>query len=528
MTERAATWRLYAAITGLAVLAFLALRDFAGDRRQALAAGPAGGSAPVDPLVANGPIFVDWPKPSLAIAFTGELDGYLEPCGCAGLENQLGGLKRRHSFFKQLEADGWPLVKLDLGGLVKRSGPQSEIKYRVAVESLAELGYQAIGLGPHDLRLGADPLAFALGNFPAGQSPIVAANVGVYGLAESVDMGMTRRYRVIEAGGKRIGVTAVLGARHASLAKNTSDIGYLPPIEALATVAPQLARERCDVQVLLVHGDPAEATALSKQFPQFQIVASAGGAEEPPKQPAIVAGSGAVLMEAGHKGMYVTVLAFFDDPDPAKRNRYQRVPLDTRFPESPAMQARLVAYQKELETMTLGGLGLTGVAHPDGEFAGSDACADCHSAAWAVFEKSPHYHATETLEQLDPPRQFDPECLSCHVTGWNPQEYFPYLTGYLSHEVTPLMERNGCENCHGPGAEHVKAENGETDVTDAQKESLRAALRMKIVANEGNKEGQEFASGTVVKNCMLCHDLDNSPDFDFQKYWPEVEHHGVD
>lgn len=178
--------------------------------------------------------------------------------------------------------------------------------------------------------------------------------------------------------------------------------------------------------------------------------------------------------------------------------------------------------------MTLGGLGLTGVAHPDGEFAGSDACADCHSAAWAVFEKSPHYHATETLEQLDPPRQFDPECLSCHVTGWNPQEYFPYLTGYLSHEVTPLMERNGCENCHGPGAEHVKAENGETDVTDAQKESLRAALRMKIVANEGNKEGQEFASGTVVKNCMLCHDLDNSPDFDFQKYWPEVEHHGVD
>ena len=38
----------------------------------------------------------------------------------AGLENQLGGLKRRHTLIKQLEADGWPLVRLDLGGLTKR------------------------------------------------------------------------------------------------------------------------------------------------------------------------------------------------------------------------------------------------------------------------------------------------------------------------------------------------------------------------------------------------------------------------
>ena len=47
-----------------------------------------------------------------------------------------------------------------------------------------------------------------------------------------------------------------------------------------------------------------------------------------------------------------------------------------------------------------------------------------------MFEKTPHYHATDTLVKLDPPRHFDPECLSCHVTGWNPQEYFPYKSGY--------------------------------------------------------------------------------------------------
>ncbi|HEX6962559.1 MAG TPA: hypothetical protein VF175_11875, partial [Lacipirellula sp.] len=29
----------------------------------------------VDPIKANGPIFVDWPKPDLAIMISGELDG---------------------------------------------------------------------------------------------------------------------------------------------------------------------------------------------------------------------------------------------------------------------------------------------------------------------------------------------------------------------------------------------------------------------------------------------------------------------
>ena len=28
----------------------------------------------------------------------------------------------------------------------------------------------------------------------------------------------------------------------------------------------------------------------------------------------------------------------------------------------------------------------------------------------------------------------------------------------------------------------------------------------------------------VINNCLECHDLDNSPKFDFDEYWPEVEH----
>ena len=26
------------------------------------------------------------------------------------------------------------------------------------------------------------------------------------------------------------------------------------------------------------------------------------------------------------------------------------------------------------------------------------------------------------------------------------------------------------------------------------------------------------------QHCMNCHDIDNSPDFDFETYWPKIEH----
>jgi hypothetical protein len=118
--------------------------------------------------------------------------------------------------------------------------------------------------------------------------------------------------------------------------------------------------------------------------------------------------------------------------------------------------------------------------------------------------------------------------LSCHATGWEPQKYFPFVSGFVGLKETPDLVGNGCENCHGPAADHVAAENGETEADDAELERLRAALRLKITPNEGNVGDQVWKEGGVVDMCMKCHDLDNSPDFDFQKYWPKVKHEGKD
>src|SRR5262245_22260020 len=74
-------------------------------------------------------LFAGWPKkPSVVLFVTGQQLGYIEPCGCTGLENQKGGLARRQSFMKQLtDQRGWPVVALDVGSQVKRFGKQQEV-----------------------------------------------------------------------------------------------------------------------------------------------------------------------------------------------------------------------------------------------------------------------------------------------------------------------------------------------------------------------------------------------------------------
>lgn len=497
-----------------------------------------------DPVEANEEVFVGWPKPDVAIVFTGEQVGYLEPCGCAGLENQKGGLKRRHTMIRTLrEKWGWPLVLLDAGEQVRYFGKQADIKHRHTVEALIQMGYDAVGLGVMDLR--TDLLGLAI-NLPEDENPLTSANVGVL----DFDSGFTKRWRVVEAGGAngaapvRIGVTQVLGEKARSEVGPSDDLMIVPAEDALAELVPQIDAAGCDQNVLLVYGDRAEAEALAKQFDVFDWVVAARGSDEPRRQldeasriPGAKRGGGPLLIEVGHKGMYAVVVGLYRKPNAAAaapgsgwEARYQKVPLDHRWADSAAMHKRLVRYQDELQQLGWQGLGLKPTPHPtERDFAGSAACADCHTAAWEVFQQTPHFHTTETLVALSPARHYDPECIACHAVGWEPQKYFPFASGWKSYRETPEMFGQGCENCHGPAARHTAAENGDIDLDDAEIESLRAALHLEIQPNEGNMPDQVMNDSTrVVNNCLGCHDLDNSPDFDFQKYWEEVKHEGVD
>ncbi len=463
------------------------------------------------------PLFQNWPKPKVALVLTGSQDGYIEPCGCSGKENQKGGLSRRDSFLKSLLDQQWPIVPFDVGGIVKRFGKQSELKYQAMVDGLKTMGYKAIGFGPGDLRLSAAEVVAIVAPVGDQPTPFVSANVGLFEFNDSI----VPSFQIIEAGGKKIGVTSIVGDEYRR-SVNDRDIQFKPAEKAIVEVLPKLQAAKCDLLVLLSHASRAESESLAKKFPQFAVVVSAGGADEPPAEAAIVPGTKTQLIEVGHKGMYAIVLGLYDDPS---QTRYQRVPLDARFVDSKRMIQIMAAYQDQLKQLGLEGLGLKPAKHVSGEtFVGSQVCGDCHTKAYAIWKDTPHAHALDTLANLDPSRQFDPECLSCHVTGWEPQKYFPFIGGYLNAGKTPLLAGNGCENCHGPGSAHVGAETGEMKASEADIERFRDEMRLSLATQEGRRK--------AIDNCLQCHDIDNSIGFKngdaFDEYWQKVKHSGKD
>lgn len=462
--------------------------------------------------------FPGWGIPQLAIVITGEQNGYMEPCGCAGLENMKGGIGRRHDMLQQLTAKGWPVTAVDVGGLVRRFGKQAELQFDSSAQALRTMGYQAVGLGADDLRLSTGEVAVAAAPEGKEKSIFVAANADVYGLVP--------KWRIFKAGGLTLGVVAVLGDE-AKNKVNNGDVNFTHAADEIAAALPQLTG--CDHRILLSHASVNESKELAKKFPAFDIVVTGGTHGDPPHLLRNVEGralsnidgrpspdaEGQIFVETGDKGMFAIVLGFYPGQ---KLPHYQRVALDKRYTVTPEMKQIMADLQKKYETLGWEGLGVKPRPHgratdkdpKSGQFVGSANCRACHKEAYKIWDKSGHAHATDTLVKLDPPRQFDAECLSCHVTGWNPQEYFPYDTGFLGLKETPHLVGNGCENCHGPGAAHVAAEEGSNA---ALQKELRNLMHIPLE--------------TAAQSCKTCHDTDNSPEFNkvgFEKYWEKIAH----
>jgi hypothetical protein len=168
----------------------------------------------------------------------------------------------------------------------------------------------------------------------------------------------------------------------------------------------------------------------------------------------------------------------------------------------------------------------------EAKFIGSDACSNCHAAEYAVWEKTAHAVAyTGSPPNAQPRykglvdavhpgnRQFDAECVICHVTG------FKYNTGFGDPpaNATPAQKAKhldrlknvGCENCHGPGSMHAN------DPNNMGYRKLMNSLR--LGANQEHLQ-------KVDNFCQKCHDIENDVNWGngrFAKAWKEIAHTGL-
>ena len=163
----------------------------------------------------------DWQKPDVCLFISGELHGYIEPCGCTGLANQKGGLLRRHTAQKILEQRGWDLIPIDTGNVIRRIGKQPQLQLEMVYQSLAKvMGYPVISVSHEDLKTSGTDLGQIMINSFEKQNPFVSCNVVV------LDESLISPFRIIEKNGKKVGITdrksTRLNSSHSSVSRMPS------------------------------------------------------------------------------------------------------------------------------------------------------------------------------------------------------------------------------------------------------------------------------------------------------------------
>ncbi|MBK6698059.1 MAG: hypothetical protein IPG50_38625 [Myxococcales bacterium] len=129
--------------------------------------------------------------------------------------------------------------------------------------------------------------------------------------------------------------------------------------------------------------------------------------------------------------------------------RYQVVEVREKLGSDPGVIDRLGAYYKhvnEANRVAFAGKVPRPVAKGQPSYAGVDACDACHSDAREVWDKTPHARAYATLTKQH--KEFNLDCVSCHVTGYD-------QPGGSTVTAVKGKENVQCETCHGPSSLHA-------------------------------------------------------------------------
>jgi hypothetical protein len=456
----------------------------------------------------SGGILADMGQPALALVVSGQLDGYLEPCGCT--RGQAGGLVRRYEFLDRLRRQDWPIIQIDLGGLIgppENSRPSSElttIKLRHALKALSLSGCDVMSVNADDLRPGVEStVRMYLDKSRVGMT-LVSANL----VATGPYAAAIRPSVMISRSGVKLGITSVVAPDSILAIDDPGRNSYLASISSprpLLTAVLSDLEAATDYQVLMVNGPYELAVDLARSHPGFDIVIAASDhLSARSRHPEILNDGRTRLVTIGRRGMHVGVFAF-DRDRIGRPPSYHLVALNDQFDGPGTLIKSVIQNEYRAELRAAGVVErfprLEPIAPASGAYVGAESCRECHPATFQKWSESKHAHALESL--VNDPRPdlvFDPDCIRCHTTG------FPYKSGWRSAATTRHLAGNQCESCHGPGSRHV-SEPDRADFREPMKTATDAARR------------------TV---CARCHDHDNSPDFDFDRYWARIVHKGLD
>ncbi len=420
-------------------------------------------------------MFSEQSSQTFSLFFTGEDGGRLEPCGCAS--GQLGGLSRRHTFIRNQSMNASSMLVLSNGDLLNGNKRQDEIKFQTLLDAMNQMKYNVLNVGEKELTW---DLNFLKAMQSASSFTWLSSNV--LDVEGKVLFGKVYTQKVrFQNRNIQTKVLGILSPQFQS--QIPSDYKILNPVEVIRELISE-EEQASTIWILLYHGDRDEARDLARSFPQIKLIITGHGSEEISQSekvgPVFIT---TTIREAKYAGQAILTQK---DNGEYSWSQIENIPLDEKIENSKELQTLMQQYQKRLGEEELFKNEENRTVSSSGNFLGSSACSGCHAKAFQIWKGTRHAEAYSSLIKSE--RIFDPDCLRCHTTG------FQYKGGFKGEDLTSHLAFVGCESCHGPGGEHIKAP----------------------FKNRMLKAG----SGT----CMGCHDVENSPRFDFKSYWEKIKH----
>ena len=366
-------------------------------------------------------LFDTWPKekPDLVIVVSGQMYGYLSPCGCS--RPQLGGLERRYNLIQELKGKGWEVIGVDVGEVApagsKGLPKQNLKKYGFAMRALKEMGYVAVGLGKTEFQ---NDVMDLLGQFTVNnpnERPIILSGNIAGGVERDKDKKPVKSsaredfFKVPGARplvedvevyqGKAVSV-GVVGMTAPSVAKPLVEVDGKFDFETVPDRLPEALKKvtasKPDLKVLLYQGTEIEAMQVAKDFPDVGLIVRSSDDSEglpPLKATAFPDDSNptTLIAQVGHKGQHVGLIGVFKT-DKGLKLMYQLVPLGEEYltpdkvePKDHAILALLEKYTAEVMKDDLLKASVEKRKdHPAQAkvkgltYIGAEACAQCHAA----------------------------------------------------------------------------------------------------------------------------------------------------
>jgi hypothetical protein len=423
------------------------------------------------------------PSRPLTFLETCDVHGRLVPCGC--FSGQLGGLTRIATLFGPRADDQ---VRVDAGDALAGSADYERIQYGYIQQAFGKLGYDALNVGQREAGLSASQLRELKAHAPV---TMLSANL----LDKATGAPLFDAYKIVERAGWRVGLVGVLDGR--ALGESLGEGLAVEEMNVtLGRLLPKL-KDRADCIVLLAFADETAMTGLAQQFYELDVIL--GGKVRQPSQQLIKENRSFILATTNEARAVGFLQVASRGPHQLGAIMGEVKLVDEKIPQSQEIGALAIAYREEIrgtklaidDPATLREDMVPGV-QPHNTYAGTQSCAQCHPSAFKAWGRSGHARAFATLTAFQ--ADADPNCIGCHTVG------FGTATGFRRDAAADSPFRNvGCESCHGPGGEHVKARSSGGEIIT---------------------HFRPVGAG----DCQKCHHGEFSRPFEYATFWPDIAH----